>query len=119
MPAENVLYNAPVIAECTALPQCSLVANADQMRPYILERQTGRRNAGTAAGHDVAVKHANGCAEPGHPGVHPVVQPVGIGYSRKSAFAPGRAPGVLNPEAVFVIGNDRERVAAEHSPLLR
>ena len=70
----------------------------------LLQRRSVECNRRTAADH----------RRPHHgdPGVHAVLDPVGIGQDREAAVAPTPSPRVLNDEAVGVVADDRKGVAA-------
>lgn len=61
-------------------------------------------------------RHAQGDrrAEPSDPGIRAVGQPVVVAQVGKPLIPPRLAPGILNPETVLVIGDDREGMAAEN-----
>src|SRR3546814_8476033 len=54
-------------------------------------------------------------AEPRHPAVEGVLQPVVVADVAEALGAPLRAPGVLHPEAAAVEANDGEGMAADES----
>ena len=73
-------------------------------RRLLLQRRAIERDRRAAGDHRRA--------HHGDPGVHAVLDPVGIGQDRKAAVAPARPPRVLDDEAVGVVADDREGVAA-------
>jgi hypothetical protein len=83
------------------------------VRPEIGEDVTSRsaRRDADAAGHARVLLQFDRCAEPRDPDVGGVGEPVVVADERVAATAPAAPPRVLDPEAVAVVADDRERVA--------
>jgi len=102
-------------AVVSARAKRAVVAQADDVRPQVGVR-IGHRAAGGSGVRDrrrLALPQHHWRAQPRHPDVGGVGQPVVVADPAEAGQAPLVAPGVLDPEAVAVVSDDGKRMDAE------